>query len=262
MLLFCGRITIAAGLVLAVAGGGVSAQEPAIVDGTLRFLDDPAFGNDQCTIVNTLGEEFFVRQCDRRLVLARSIFSGNELTLQENNADELTDFTVLPDLRVVDERNSARTGKLMFGTDANGLRTLFWVADDESFDPVDGRSVRNGVLSYDRMERSVTLVIANVLDDQGNVLRREPFFPSDLGANIGDPQLGNRELFLPCGADRTIIDVDDRGEPVLGCDLLGRSVSACGPLGSVSAFLFLFCGVTGIRRRFAGSFVGGNGFGF
>jgi hypothetical protein len=227
----------------------VLAQEPAIVDGTIRFNDDPQFGNTQCSIINTLGEELFVRLCDRRIVLARSIFSGNGLSTEENNLDVLTPYKVETDFRVTDTRTGGAAGKVSFETDGNELRTLFWIAD-ESFAAVDGISVVNGVVGYSRVDEVVTApVLISILDNEGNVVGQRAVLPSDLGFDPTKPVGGRDSLFLPCGAERGIMDTDDRGEPVLGCDSLSGGTSTCGVLGSpLLVGLVLVTGMSLIRR--------------
>ena len=211
--------------------------EPAVVDGTIRFSDDPQVGLTRCSIVNTSGEELFLRQCDRRLVLARTIFSlwtiGN--TIPEDNKDALTPYIVGHDLLVTDTRTGENKGKIDFAFDGDGLRTVFWLAD-ASFPPVDGAPVQGVVLSIDRNDMQVSPLTPFV--DENSEISFALVRPEDLGF---ESAAGRGEVFLPCGADRAIIDVTQNGVPALGCSFL--TPYGCGGLNPL---LFLSASLVGI----------------
>ncbi len=84
-----------------------------VLDGIIVFVDGE--GDGRCAAVNTINADFFIRSCDRRLVLLR----GN---------DRPVPFTVTRGFDVFHDSGQA-AGKLRFASDRDGFRQVFWLSD-------------------------------------------------------------------------------------------------------------------------------------
>ena len=112
--------TVMYSLAAAFALGLVSQVAPAqqaddfgLIDGSILFVD--AESDSRCAAVNTFNADFFIRSCDRRLIL----LSGQ---------DRETPYVVDEDFNVT-RLDGTEAGRIRFATDNEGFRQVFWLSD-------------------------------------------------------------------------------------------------------------------------------------
>ncbi len=148
-----------------------------LIDGSILFVD--AESDSRCAAVNTFNADFFIRSCDRRLIL----LSGD---------DRETPYVVDEGFSVTHLDGSAG-GRIRFATDNDGVRQVFWLSDD-SF--AEGPDL---VLNY--ISESDTLAVATVAGQEGEQI---PLAPINISQTECDPLAsfdGGDELLCPrtCG---------------------------------------------------------------
>lgn len=174
---------LARGALCAVAvlvwGGPATAQQTdfGLIDGSVVFLDED--GDSRCAAVNTFNADFFIRSCDRRLIL----ITGD---------DRETPYFVDADYNVSAQDGSA-AGRIRFATDNDGFRQVFWLSD-EGF-PEGPNLVLNYVSETDE------LVVATIAGQDG---QQVPLEPINVRETQCDPLAtfdGGDELLCPrtCG---------------------------------------------------------------
>ncbi len=121
-----------------------------LIDGSILFIDEET--PTRCAAVNTFNADFFIRSCDRRLILLSDI-------------DRETPYVVDAAYNVTHLDGTAR-GRIRFATDNDGARQVFWLSDD-SFP--EGEDL---VLNY--ISESDTLEVATVAGQEGEQLPLSP----------------------------------------------------------------------------------------
>ncbi len=148
-----------------------------LIDGSILFIDEES--DSRCAAVNTFNADFFIRSCDRRLIL----LSGD---------DRETPY-VVDDGFTVTHLDGSAGGRIRFATDNDGVRQVFWLSDD-SF--AEGPDL---VLNY--ISESDTLAVATVAGQEGEQI---PLAPINVSQTECDPLAsfdGGEELLCPptCG---------------------------------------------------------------
>ena len=157
-----------------------AAQQPdafGLIDGSILFVDEES--DSRCAAVNTFNADFFIRSCDRRLIL----LSGD---------DRETPYVVDAGYNVA-HLNGSPAGAIRFATDNAGVRQVFWLSDD-SF--AEGPDL---VLNY--ISETDTLAVATVAGQEGEQI---PLSPINISQTECDPLAsfdGGEELLCPrtCG---------------------------------------------------------------
>ncbi len=148
-----------------------------LIDGSILFVD--AESDSRCAAVNTFNADFFIRSCDRRLVL----LSGD---------DRLTPYVVDAGFNVT-HINGSPAGAIRFATDNDGVRQVFWLSDGSFAEGADL------VLNY--ISETDTLAVATVAGQEGEQI---PLSPINISQTECDPLAsfdGGEELLCPrtCG---------------------------------------------------------------
>lgn len=108
--------SLAAAFALGLVSQVASAQQAddfGLIDGSILFVD--AESDSRCAAVNTFNADFFIRSCDRRLIL----ISGE---------DRETPYFVDDDFNVT-RADGTEAGRIRFATDNEGFRQVFWLSD-------------------------------------------------------------------------------------------------------------------------------------
>ncbi|MCG3137019.1 MAG: hypothetical protein HJJLKODD_00860 [Phycisphaerae bacterium] len=132
------------------AGNAQPADDFGLIDGTIVFIDPE--GDSRCAAVNTFNADFFIRSCDRRIVLVTS-------------DDRLTPY-IVDENYIVTRDGGAPAGHIRFATDNEGFRQVFWLSDDNFAEGADF------VLQYDL--ETDTLSVASALGQDGQVILLAP----------------------------------------------------------------------------------------
>ena len=148
-----------------------------LIDGSILFVDEES--DSRCAAVNTFNADFFIRSCDRRLIL----LSGDDRETPYG-VDETYNVTHL---------DGTAAGRIRFATDNDGFRQVFWLSDD-SF--AEGPDL---VLNY--ISETDTLAVATVAGQEGEQI---PLSPINVSQTECDPLAsfdGGEELLCPrtCG---------------------------------------------------------------
>ena len=148
-----------------------------LIDGSILFIDPQS--DSRCAAVNTFNADFFIRSCDRRLIL----LSGD---------DRETPYVVDQDFNVT-HLNGSPAGAIRFATDNDGVRQVFWLSDDSFAEDADL------VLNY--ISENDTLEVATVAGQEGEQI---PLSPVNISQTECDPLVsfdGGDELLCPraCG---------------------------------------------------------------
>ena len=148
-----------------------------LIDGSILFIDSES--DSRCAAVNTFNADFFIRSCDRRLIL----LSGDDRTAPYV-VDEGFNVTNL---------SGAPAGAIRFATDNDGVRQVFWLSDGSFAEGA------NLVLNY--LSESDTLAVATVAGQEGEQV---PLAPINVSQTQCDPLAsfdGGTELLCPrtCG---------------------------------------------------------------
>lgn len=168
------------------------AQQAALglIDGSILFLDEDS--DSRCAAVNTFNADFFIRSCDRRLILITA-------------DDRETPFVVDEGFNVSSDDGSP-AGRIRFATDNDGLRQVFWLSDENFPEGPDF------VISY--ISATDQLSVATVAGQDGEAI---PLQPVNISQTQCDPFAtfdGGTELLCPrtCGVLGTA--------PLLACTML------------------------------------------
>jgi len=148
-----------------------------LIDGSILFVDEES--NSRCAAVNTFNADFFIRSCDRRLIL----LSGD---------DRETPYVVDAGFSVT-HLNGSPAGAIRFATDNDGARQVFWLSDDSFAEGADL------VLNY--ISETDTLAVATIAGQEGEQI---PLSPINVRSTECDPLAsfdGGEELLCPrtCG---------------------------------------------------------------
>ncbi len=148
-----------------------------LIDGSILFVDEES--DSRCAAVNTFNADFFIRSCDRRLIL----ISGD---------DRETPYVVDAGFNV-SHLSGSPAGAIRFATDNDGVRQVFWLSDS-SF--AEGPDL---VLNY--ISETDTLEVATVAGQEGEQI---PLSPINISQTECDPLAsfdGGDELLCPrtCG---------------------------------------------------------------
>ncbi len=148
-----------------------------LIDGSILFVDDES--DSRCAAVNTFNADFFIRSCDRRLIL----LSGD---------DRETPYVVDEGYNVTHLTGSS-AGVIRFATDNEGIRQVFWLSDNSFAEGTDL------VLNY--ISETDTLAVATVAGQEGEQI---PLSPINISQTECDPLAsfdGGDELLCPrtCG---------------------------------------------------------------
>ena len=148
-----------------------------LIDGSILFIDPQS--DSRCAAVNTFNADFFIRSCDRRLIL----LSGD---------DRETPYVVDQDFNVT-HLNGSPAGAIRFATDNDGVRQVFWLSDDSFAEDADL------VLNY--ISENDTLEVATVAGQEGEQI---PLSPINISQTECDPLAsfdGGEDLLCPrtCG---------------------------------------------------------------
>lgn len=168
-------------LCLLPAANGAFAQVGdnfGLIDGSIVFIDEQS--DSRCAAVNTFNADFFIRSCDRRIIL----LSGD---------DRETPYTVDEEFNVF-RLDGTESGRIRFATDNDGVRQVFWLSD---------RNFEEGpdlVLNY--ITDTDQLAVATVAGQEG---QQVPLAPINVSMTECDPLAsfdGGDELLCPrtCGA--------------------------------------------------------------
>jgi len=174
MRLATGAIAVA----LAVCSSASAQQaEFGLIDGSIIFLDEQS--DSRCAAVNTFNADFFIRSCDRRMIL----LSGE---------DRETPYAVDQAYDVF-RLDGVPAGRIRFATDNDGLRQVFWLSD-RTF-PEGPDLVLNYVVETDQLN------VATVVGQDGEPV---PLSPINVSNTECDPLAafdGNDEVLCPrtCG---------------------------------------------------------------
>lgn len=173
--------SLAAAFALALFSQAASAQQAddfGLIDGSILFVD--AESDSRCAAVNTFNADFFIRSCDRRLIL----LSGD---------DRETPYSVDEDFNVT-RTDGTEAGRIRFATDNDGFRQVFWLSD---------RNFAEGpdlVLTY--ITDTDQLAVASIAGQDGEQV---PLAPLNVSQTQCDPLVsfdGGDELLCAraCGA--------------------------------------------------------------
>ena len=148
-----------------------------LIDGSILFIDEES--DSRCAAVNTFNADFFIRSCDRRLIL----LSGD---------DRETPYVVDAGFNVT-HLDGTVAGRIRFATDNTGVRQVFWLSDDSFAEDA------GFVLNY--ISETDTLAIATVAGQEGEQI---PLSPINISQTECDPLAsfdGGDELLCPrtCG---------------------------------------------------------------
>ena len=148
-----------------------------LIDGSILFIDQES--DSRCAAVNTFNADFFIRSCDRRLIL----LSGD---------DRETPYVVDAGFNVT-HLDGTVAGRIRFATDNAGVRQVFWLSDDSFAEGADL------VLNY--ISETDTLDVATVASQEGEQI---PLSPINVRQTECDPLAsfdGGEDLLCPrtCG---------------------------------------------------------------
>lgn len=121
-----------------------------LIDGSIVFLD--AESDARCAAVNTFNADFFIRSCDRRLIL----ITGDDRETPYMVDEDYTVFRI----------DGAPAGRIRFATDNDGLRQVFWLSDSTFPEGP------NLVLNY--VEDTDQLAVASVVGQEGEEVPLAP----------------------------------------------------------------------------------------
>ncbi len=160
------------------AASAQQADDFGLIDGSILFVD--AESDARCAAVNTFNADFFIRSCDRRLIL----ISGD---------DRETPYLVDDDFNVT-RTDGSDAGRIRFATDNDGFRQVFWLSD---------RNFAEGpdlVLAY--VTDTDQLTVASIAGQDGEQV---PLAPINVSQTECDPLVsfdGGDELLCArtCGA--------------------------------------------------------------
>ena len=163
---------------LSQAAFAQQADDFGLIDGSILFVD--AESDSRCAAVNTFNADFFIRSCDRRLIL----LSGD---------DRETPYVVDEDFNVT-HLDGTEAGRIRFATDNEGFRQVFWLSD---------RNFAEGpdlVLTY--ITETDQLSVASIAGQDGEQV---PLAPINVSQTECDPLVsfdGGDELLCArtCGA--------------------------------------------------------------
>ncbi len=131
-----------------------------LIDGSILFVDEES--DSRCAAVNTFNADFFIRSCDRRLIL----LTGD---------DRATPYVVDAGYNVTHLDGTA-AGRIRFATDNDGFRQVFWLSDDSFAEGADL------VLNY--ISETDTLGVATVAGQEGEQI---PLSPINISQTECDP---------------------------------------------------------------------------
>jgi len=126
------------------------ADDFGLIDGSILFVD--AESDSRCAAVNTFNADFFIRSCDRRLIL----LSGD---------DRETPYVVDDNFNVT-RLDGTEAGRIRFATDNDGFRQVFWLSD-RNFD--EGPDL---VLTY--ITETDQLAVASIAGQDGEQVSLAP----------------------------------------------------------------------------------------
>ncbi len=171
-------LTISLGCVLFCRSAAAQQGDAfGLIDGSILFIDEDS--DSRCAAVNTFNADFFIRSCDRRLIL----LSGD---------DRETPYLV-DEAYSVTHQSGSPAGAIRFATDNDGVRQVFWLSDSSFAEGADL------VLNY--VSETNTLAVATVAGQDGEQI---PLSPINISQTECDPLAsfdGGEELLCPrtCG---------------------------------------------------------------
>ncbi len=153
------------------------ADDFGLIDGSIVFVDQQS--DSRCAVVNTFNADFFIRSCDRRLIL----LTGD---------DRETPYEVDEEFNVM-RIDGSEAGRIRFATDNDGIRQVFWLSDRNFEEGPD--LVLNYIIDTDQ------LAVATVAGQDGEQV---PLAPINVSQTECDPLVtfdGGDELLCPrtCG---------------------------------------------------------------
>ncbi len=169
-------------LILCQVSTGIAQEKNlnfGLINGSIVFLDPDS--NSTCGAINTFNADFFIRSCDRRLIL----LTGDDRVIPYY-VD--TDYNVFRD-------DGVAAGRLRFATDNDGFRQVFWLSDSTFPEGEDF------ILNY--IEATDQLAVATYHDPQTDQVL--PLQPANISQTQCDPSVkfdGSTEVLCPtfCGS--------------------------------------------------------------